>query len=289
MPWLHGGWFQMGDPCHDVGMHPIELISTGKLNAIVVAISYRLSMFGILANEAGANYGLWDQRLATEWVHENISKFGGDPDNITMAGRSAGAYSSEAQMLFEFRRSGSSPWDNLFRRAAIFSNTIPAQPKSLADADDQFNELCSYFKVDKALSTDQKMDALLDFSAEDLVRALGQLKNYMFRPVTDNEFVHDGMSEYLRSPKFAEDFKKRNFKILIGEVRNEDTLYATSNAPEEPTIEALRLQLTNYYAPNVVDRALLNYEIPKSDNLEEWCTLFGTSCFIPNMSLEVLY
>ncbi|ESZ96737.1 acetylcholinesterase [Sclerotinia borealis F-4128] len=38
MLWLYGGWFQMGDPSHEAGMDPTELISSGKLNAIVVAI-----------------------------------------------------------------------------------------------------------------------------------------------------------------------------------------------------------------------------------------------------------
>jgi carboxylesterase type B len=75
MLWLHGGWFQMGDPSHEPGMDPTELISTGGLNAIVVAIEYRLNMFGFLAceelkeesgGEAVGNYGLWDQMLAME-------------------------------------------------------------------------------------------------------------------------------------------------------------------------------------------------------------------------------
>ena len=75
MLWLHGEWFQMGDPSHEPGMDPTELISTGGLNAIVVEIGYRLNMFGFLAceelkeesgGEAVGNYGLWDQRLAME-------------------------------------------------------------------------------------------------------------------------------------------------------------------------------------------------------------------------------
>ncbi|OLN87567.1 Thiamine transporter [Colletotrichum chlorophyti] len=106
--WIHGGWFQMGDPSQKPGMDATELISTGKLNAIVVAIGYRLNVFGFLAGhdllhesngEAGGNFGLWDQRLAAEWVRDNIAHFGGDPNNITLAGRSAGAYSAEVQML----------------------------------------------------------------------------------------------------------------------------------------------------------------------------------------------
>lgn len=68
------GWSQLGDPSHEVGMDPAELISTGGLKAIVVAVGYRVNIFGFLTNqgleESGGksvgNYGLWDQKLAME-------------------------------------------------------------------------------------------------------------------------------------------------------------------------------------------------------------------------------
>ncbi|CZT43366.1 uncharacterized protein RSE6_03395 [Rhynchosporium secalis] len=91
--WLHGGWFQIGDPSQEAGMDPTELISTSGLQAIVVAIGYRLNIFGFLARrelrdedpeEGGVgNYGLWDVRCAMQWVRENIGAFGGDPGNVT--------------------------------------------------------------------------------------------------------------------------------------------------------------------------------------------------------------
>jgi carboxylesterase type B len=82
MIWLYGGWFQMGEPSHEICMDPTELISTGRLNAIIVAVGYRLNVFGFLAGDAlteegkldhslsGAcgNYGLWDQKLAIDWI-----------------------------------------------------------------------------------------------------------------------------------------------------------------------------------------------------------------------------
>ncbi|KAJ5875610.1 alpha/beta-hydrolase [Penicillium subrubescens] len=109
--WLHDGWFQLGDPFQGVGMNPTELISTGKLNAIVIGIGYRLNVFGFLAGEAlledshgesAGNFGQWDQRLAMEWVNENIASFNGDLNNITLGGRSAGAYGTHARVLYEF-------------------------------------------------------------------------------------------------------------------------------------------------------------------------------------------
>lgn len=288
MLWLHGGWFQLGDPSHETYMDPTELISSGGLDAIVVAIGYRLNVFGFLAGqalleegggEAAGNYGLWDQRLGAEWVRDNIAAFGGDPDNITLAGRSAGAYSVEAQMLYELRSEArgdaGEKQQSLYRRAFMDSNAIPAQPKSLADAEPQFDELCAYFQIAKSLSPAEKLAKLREVEAGDLVACLEKLKNHTFRPVTDGIFVQDGMMQYIRSPDFAQAFKERGYKLLIGEVLNEETLYATYNSPEEPTIEALKVQIGNYYAPATVDRALDYYELPKGTDLQQWKTCFG--------------
>ncbi|KAL2822889.1 alpha/beta-hydrolase [Aspergillus granulosus] len=288
MLWLHGGWFQMGDPSQEPGMDPTELISTGGLNAIVVAIGYRLNVFGFLAgpdliNESdgvsGGNFGLWDQRAAAEWVYNNIEYFGGDRENITLAGRSAGAYSVEAQMLYEFRSPSAGletgPRKGLYRRFFMDSNAIPAQPKTLQDAKAQFDELCAYFGLDASLSSKDKMAALQQKSAQELVAAIPKLTNHTFRPVTDDIFIHSGMVEYLQSKAFADEFKACKSRLLIGEVLNEETLYSTYNSPTQPTLESLRTQVSNYYAPEVTDRALMCYTLPESDKLEDWRRLFG--------------
>lgn len=285
--WLHGGWFQLGDPSHGADMDPTELISTGGLDAIVVAVGYRLNIFGflggsaLLAEGAGAsagNFGLWDQRLAVEWVKGNIGLFGGDADSITLAGRSAGAYGVEAQMLYDFRRErgvDTSGADLVFHRAFMSSNAIPAQPKTISDVDVQFDEVCTYFKIDSSLPCQARLDALRQVSTVDLVAALEHLKNHTFRPITDDIFIHSGMYEYLQSDSFAKEFQRRGCRLLIGEVANEETLYSAYNSPEEPTLEALRLQLSNYYSPELTERILKQYELPESEDLSEWKKLFG--------------
>jgi len=76
------------------------MMAETDFNSIVVAVSYRLNIFGFLAGKelleedaTNSNFGLHDQRLALEWVYENISAFQGDPENITCAGLSAGLLS----------------------------------------------------------------------------------------------------------------------------------------------------------------------------------------------------
>ncbi|KAL0473272.1 Alpha/Beta hydrolase protein [Neurospora intermedia] len=94
--WIHGGAFTSGtssDSTFDGG----NMASRGDV--VVVAINYRLSTLGFLAladGKTNGNYGLGDQVIALQWVRENIAKFGGDPDQVTIFGQSAGAGSVRA-------------------------------------------------------------------------------------------------------------------------------------------------------------------------------------------------
>ncbi len=98
MVWIHGGAFTIGsgsDPQYDSS----SLASRGDV--VLVTINYRLGMLGFLNLKevtggkipATGNEGLLDQVAALKWVKENIAAFGGDPDNITAFGESAGSMS----------------------------------------------------------------------------------------------------------------------------------------------------------------------------------------------------
>ena len=102
MVWLYGGAFLFG-----AGSRPLfngaRLAARGDV--VVVTINYRLGLFGFLrgkgvcgdALDSTGNEGILDQMAALEWVRDEISGFGGDPDNVTVFGQSAGA--SSAAML----------------------------------------------------------------------------------------------------------------------------------------------------------------------------------------------
>jgi para-nitrobenzyl esterase len=91
MFWIHGGAFIFGgsrSPIYDGS----TLAQRG--NVVIVTINYRLGALGYLYIPGiTANVGQLDQILALKWVHDNIVLFGGDPNNITIFGESAGAYS----------------------------------------------------------------------------------------------------------------------------------------------------------------------------------------------------
>lgn len=108
--WIYGGGYVDGESNDYDGS---KLAVQGHL--VVVTLNYRLNLFGFLAHPAldkeghdFANYGVMDQQAALKWVIRNIAGFGGDPDNITLGGQSAGAgataasvISPEAKGLFE--------------------------------------------------------------------------------------------------------------------------------------------------------------------------------------------
>lgn len=96
MVWIHGGSHQAGSGSTSI-YQANGLVENG---VVLVTINYRLGPLGYLAHPAlsaesgtSGNYGLMDQIAALHWVQKNISQFGGDPENVTIFGESAGAQS----------------------------------------------------------------------------------------------------------------------------------------------------------------------------------------------------
>ncbi|XP_062582148.1 acetylcholinesterase-like [Saccostrea cucullata] len=92
MVWFHGGAFVIGQS----SIYDASTLS-GFGNVVVVTVNYRLGPIGFLATDddtSKGNYGLWDQHMALQWVHDNIASFGGDPNLVTVFGESAGGASS---------------------------------------------------------------------------------------------------------------------------------------------------------------------------------------------------
>jgi para-nitrobenzyl esterase len=102
MFWIHGGGYAGGassEPRHNGDFLPTK-------GVVLVTMNYRLGVFGFLAtadmakeaNGAAGNYGLLDMVAALQWVKANINKFGGDPENVTIFGESAGSFAVSTLM-----------------------------------------------------------------------------------------------------------------------------------------------------------------------------------------------
>lgn len=127
--WLHGGAFVGGA----ASLYRLDRLARG-MDAVVVSVNYRLGVFGFMAPPAGTSgaghvLGLEDQRLAMRWVKANIAAFGGDPENITLAGESAGAASVCMHLQAPEQTTG------LFHRAIIQSSACGTPLRTLAQAE----------------------------------------------------------------------------------------------------------------------------------------------------------
>jgi len=96
--WIYGGGFNSGGS----GVPIYDGEATAKKGVVFVSFNYRVGPFGFFAHpeltkesghNASGNYGLMDQVAALQWVRKNIAAFGGDPNNVTIAGQSAGSMS----------------------------------------------------------------------------------------------------------------------------------------------------------------------------------------------------
>jgi len=125
--WIHGGAFVGGAS----SLYRLDQLAK-KADAVVVTMNYRLGVFGFMPHPAfGADrnggYALEDQRLALRWVKDNIAAFGGDPDNITVAGESAGAASVCMHLIAPEETSG------LFHKAIVQSGACVFRLRSVED------------------------------------------------------------------------------------------------------------------------------------------------------------
>jgi len=122
--YIHGGSLMTGQPWYA----DYSGAGLARDGVIVVNMGYRLGVFGFYAdpelaaespNGTTGNYGLLDQIKALEWVRDNIASFGGDPDNVTLAGESAGSACVTALCTSPLAK-------GLFRRVIGESSTVTA-------------------------------------------------------------------------------------------------------------------------------------------------------------------
>ncbi|KAG5667650.1 hypothetical protein PVAND_015624 [Polypedilum vanderplanki] len=116
--YIHGGGYQVGSSSPNFLYNPCYFL---QKEIIFVSFNYRVGALGFLSLDdpsvdVPGNAGLKDQRMALKWIKENIKNFGGDPDNITLFGTSAGGASVHYHLISEKSK-------GLFHRAIAMSGT----------------------------------------------------------------------------------------------------------------------------------------------------------------------
>ncbi|XP_077484534.1 LOW QUALITY PROTEIN: uncharacterized protein LOC144094480 [Amblyomma americanum] len=242
---IHGGGFQWGDSAlflHD----PANFVALSDV--VFVTFNYRVGLHGFLSLEVPelpGNVGLWDQNLALKWVRKNIASFGGDPDDVTIDGQSAGAISVALHAVSPHSK-------GLFKRAIMQSGA----PLSLATSD-YFKGKGRFINVSGTLgcydpkkTLDEQLaeaiKCLRDLEPAELIQKLEKLDfvQHAFTPVDNDEFLPFSVS----SP---ETWNKLNVKeVMLGTTENEAGIFfhfATESFPK--VIEVL---LTQYRTASTV-------------------------------------
>ena len=258
MIWIHGGGYIEGYS---------DIYSGGIVsalgNVIVVTLNYRLGVLGFFSTHdtmASGNYGLWDQQLAIRWVKENIANFGGDVNNITIFGESAGSSSVIYQMIYPGNK-------GLFHRAIAESGTIAAWAVTHGNANYE-----SSIKFAKSLGcTDpQSISMCLQSKSEnEIITAALEMRSFnevnrSWAPVFDNDFVHSetyNILSELADPNFRS--KYTNFweiDLMIGAnnydgavYQNLFMIYINNTTPTSISYNISRDQFNDIIVPRAVE------------------------------------
>ena len=249
MLFFYGGGYNRGDSCYRT--YDGEAIA--KRGCIFVNINYRVGVMGFLALDGlsarcpvgvSGNYGLLDQIESLKWLHENIEAFGGDPDNITIFGQSAGAGSCRLLCASPMAK-------GLFRRAIVMSGTaVRDNDLTLSEYQQICDKLLDYlgWTLDDVL-TRSAMAVQYEFkrAADEYLPTIGRNPVFFFRPVVDGVVLPDKeTSKGLFDPEID---------VMLGSVYG-DGMRAFAKAKD--SADPYRFVRANAYAPQVIQARRAN-------------------------------
>ncbi|MBQ0742888.1 MAG: carboxylesterase family protein [Pseudomonas sp.] len=238
MVWIHGGAFVFGNGGGEYD--PTRLVAE---DIVVVTLNYRLGNLGFLAHpeleDDAGNFALMDQQQALRWVKENIAEFGGNPDNVTLFGESAGGHSVMSHIV-----SPRASAENLFQRAIVQSGSYAPfqQPKAVAQAQGQ--QIATALGCSDPAST---ASCLRSASVTDLLALQGS----QGIPAVNSE--DDLLPKSIMQALAEQDFNT-DLDVMIGSNQDEGTLFVAldelSGGPLEDLGEAVyRQRVNDFFAP----------------------------------------
>ncbi|CAF1126239.1 unnamed protein product [Rotaria sordida] len=207
-------------------------------NVVCVFVQYRLGVLGFLAtgtgpNDLKGNYGILDQRLAIAWIKSNIDAFGGDPNQITLFGQSAGAQSTALHYL-------TSDMQSFFQAAIIESSPMSVPFRTYAEYITP-----TVLLAEKLNCTIGDLTCFRTASYQDIIIAQTAVNSMLtswkvlfffepWLPVIDNMIVHDQLLEMVSNVSFT--LKP----LIIGTVTEEALgfIYGIWSTPVSPRLYA---------------------------------------------------
>jgi|WetSurMetagenome_2_1015567.scaffolds.fasta_scaffold145252_1 para-nitrobenzyl esterase len=286
MVWIHGGAFTNGSGSSPTT--PGETLAN-RGGIVMVTINYRLGALGFLNLKevtgekipATGNEGFLDQVAALQWVRDNIAAFGGDPDNVTVFGESAGAESIGALLAMKEAK-------GLFQKAILQSGASKAQPipQSVAAAGNFVGQLGL---------TGKDVDALLALPVDAIKKAQLKLAEAAASGVSGGNLgpVQDGKILKGVPLDTVAQGSAREVTVLAGSNLEEGKLFAKMG-PDFHDLDEAGLQkraerlLTKEYAATIVEKyrkALVKRDLAVTP-FEIYVAIMGDQHFrMPNIRL----
>ncbi|KAH0585508.1 hypothetical protein H2248_008744 [Termitomyces sp. 'cryptogamus'] len=277
--WIHGGQYTTG-AASEALYDPTRILQRSVTNQrpiVFVSINYRVNTFGFLSSASVApedlNAGLLDQRLAFEFVQDNIAAFGGDPAKVTIWGQSAGAGSVEAHIIYDAPR-------NLFRAGMAESPVGPFKTSPPASVYDEPGK--PFARLLNNTGCTAGPDAIACLQAVPFETLLS-ISNSMIRSVLNDQlwqpsigppgsFAPTRASELIKAGQFRHDVA-----YLAGTNLNEGTIFSDSLLPMHPnTTAASNTDFETFIRALLIDPSTVTQ--PTFDRLEE---LFPTTIQVP--------
>ena len=224
MFWIYGGAFVSGSSSID--MYDGRNLCLNE-NIVIVTFNYRVGVLGFtdfsfLGEEFECNNGIADQIAALKWVYENIENFGGDPENITIIGQSAGGHSVTTLL--------SIPEARKYISKAVAMSSYPASIETKSSA----QTVAEDFLNSAGISLNDP-DLLFKISAKKLMKASVKFADkvsarcrneFAFLPVIDGDILKDHPLHLAGMP-----LDGKNIPLVLGMCQNEGALYSKTKIP----------------------------------------------------------
>lgn len=246
--WIYGGGFTTGEKSSH---NAAGLIKASQVNdtqgVIFVSLNYRLGAFGWLGgptfqSDGTVNAGLYDQRLALQWVQQNIHLFGGDPNRVTVIGESSGAGSIMYQITAFGGLQGSAP----FQQAILQSPAFPITLSNL-QGEQIFNNYLSLLKVTTIEEARQLPYQVLQL-ANILQVAKSPYGQFTWGPVVDGLFAPAIPGKLLLDDQFD-----HSLNIMVGHNADEGLFSASPAVTNDTSYDAYLKTLFPTISSNVTN------------------------------------
>ncbi|CAG2111165.1 unnamed protein product, partial [Medioppia subpectinata] len=223
MFWIYGGGFAIGS----IFQHQYNASLLAAHDVVVVSVNYRLGPFGWLygdREDAPGNVGFYDQLLALKWVRENIHMFGGDKDQITIFGESAGSWSGSAHIISPLSK-------GLFKRVIMQSGAHYYNPDRDPVNTTEALFMAKQFAKSMNCTDEQKwLDCLRGIDAQALIKGFDT--NVQIFPILGTEFLPMSAQQAFKQVSFNKDLD-----IMAGVERNEGSVIMQPLVISNPTVQ----------------------------------------------------